>query len=72
MLKNNRTGNSLFFVLFGKSIGESLRRMQYLRNYSHWSKEQAEEIKAKNEALKLKKNQLAQARAEKQLVRFNL
>ena len=52
MLKTNRTNNTLFFVLSGKSIGESLRRMQYLRNYSRWRKEQAEEIKAKNEVKK--------------------
>jgi len=72
MLKTNRTNNTLFFVLSGKSIGESLRRMQYLRNYSRWRKEQAEEIKAKNEALKIKKNELALAKAEKQKTLIDL
>ena len=41
--------NKLLFILSGQSIGESLRRMQYLREYSKWQKEQAAEIKRQNE-----------------------
>lgn len=58
--------NKLFFVLSGKSLGESLRRMQYLKNYSKWRKQQAEEIKAKNKELAAKKEELIKSKNEKQ------
>lgn len=62
----NQSENSLFFVLSGKSLGESLRRMQYLKNYSKWRKRQAEEIKAKNRELTAKKDELIKSKNEKQ------
>ena len=58
--------NELFFVLSGKSLGESLRRMQYLRDYSKWRKSQAEEIKLQNVQLSARKDELGKARAGKQ------
>ena len=58
--------NELFFVLSGKSLGESLRRMQYLRDYSKWRKSQAEEIKRQNLQLSARKDELAKTRAGKQ------
>lgn len=58
--------NELFFVLSGKSLGESLRRMQYLRDYSKWRKSQAEEIKQQNVQLGARKDELAKAHAGKQ------
>ncbi len=58
--------NELFFVLSGKSLGESLRRMQYLRDYSKWRKSQAEEIRQQNVQLSARKDELAKARAGKQ------
>ena len=58
--------NELFFVLSGKSLGESLRRMQYLRDYSKWRKSQAEEIKQQNVQLSARKDELAKAQAGKQ------
>ncbi len=58
--------NKLFFVLSGKSLGESLRRMQYLKNYSKWRKQQAEDIKAKNKELTAKKEALIKSKNEKQ------
>ena len=58
--------NELFFVLSGKSLGESLRRMQYLRDYSKWRKSQAEEIKQQNVQLSARKDELAKARTGKQ------
>lgn len=66
MLKNMRSQNSLFFVLSGKNLSESLRRMQYLKDYSKWRKTQAEEIKKQNVALNEKKNALAQAKIDKE------
>lgn len=69
VMQTNRKGqNELFFILSGKSLGESLRRMQYLRDYSKWRKSQAEEIKQQNVQLNAKKDELAKARADKQNV----
>lgn len=66
-MQTNRSGqNRLFFVLSGKSLGESLRRMQYLRDYSKWRKSQAEEIKQQNVQLTAKKDEFAKAQADKQ------
>ncbi len=62
----NQSENNLFFVLSGKSLGESLRRMQYLKNYSKWRKRQAEDIKAKNRELTAKKDELIKSKSEKQ------
>ncbi|WP_436419615.1 murein hydrolase activator EnvC family protein, partial [Petrimonas sp.] len=58
--------NELFFVLSGRSLGESLRRMQYLRDYSKWRKNQAEEIKQQNVELTAKKDELAKTQTDKQ------
>ena len=66
MMRNTRSNNKLFFVLSGKSLGESLRRMQYLKKYSEWRKTQAEEIKVRNKTLEEKKSALAQAKADRQ------
>lgn len=67
VMQSSRSGqNQLFFILSGKSLGESLRRMQYLRDYSKWRKSQAEEIKQQNIQLSAKKDELAKARADKQ------
>ncbi len=66
MLNSNRAQNKLFFVLSGKSLGESLRRMQYLKDYSEWRKKQAEEIKTQNAALTAKKDALAKAKSDKE------
>lgn len=63
---NRSRQNELFFVLSGKSLGESLRRMQYLRDYSKWRKSQAEKIKQQNVQLNARKDELAKARASKQ------
>ncbi|MEA4979762.1 MAG: peptidoglycan DD-metalloendopeptidase family protein [Petrimonas sp.] len=66
-MQTSRNGqNELFFVLSGKSLGESLRRMQYLREYSKWRKSQAEEIKEQNVQLSARKEALAKAQADKQ------
>jgi Membrane-bound metallopeptidase len=66
MLNNKFSQNKLLFILSGKSLGESLRRMQYLREYSKWQKSQAEEIKKQNAEITLKKEALAKAKADKE------
>ncbi len=66
MLNHQRSQNKLFFILSGKTLGESLRRMQYLKDYSKWQKKQAEEIKKKQAELAEKKNELAKAKTNKE------
>lgn len=72
-MQTGRNGqNELFFILSGKSPGESVRRMQYLRDYSQWRKNQAEEIKKHNAELTAKKEKLAQARSDRQKAKDSL
>lgn len=66
MLNHKHKQNKLLFVLSGKSIGESLRRLQYLREYSKWQRSQAEEIKKQNAQIAQKKDALIKAKAEKE------
>lgn len=62
-LQSNRMSqNELFFILSGKSFGESLRRMQYIKDYSKWRKSQANEIKKKNEELNQRKADFEKAK----------
>ena len=66
-MQTNRSGqNELIFILSGKSFGESLRRMQFLKNYSKWRREQAQEIKAKNIEIEAKIKALEQAKIDRQ------
>lgn len=57
--------NKIFFILSGKSFGEALRRMQYLKQYSNVQKNQANEIKEKNAELLKKKTDVEQAKMER-------
>ena len=66
MIKSRQTENKLFFILSGKSFGESIRRMQYLKEYSGWQKTQAQEIKQQNKLLAEKKIALDSAKTDKQ------
>lgn len=66
MLNQKFSQNKLLFILSGKSVGESLRRMQYLREYSKWQKNQAEEIKHQQTQIKEKQLLLAKAKADKE------
>ena len=65
MVNQKFNQNKLLFILSGKSFGESLRRMQYLREYSKWQKSQAEEIKKQNAEITEKQNAIAQAKVDK-------
>ncbi|GAB6120199.1 murein hydrolase activator EnvC family protein [Dysgonomonas termitidis] len=65
MLQNRQSENKMLFVLSGKSLTESYRRLRYLRNYSEWRKEQASEIKDKSAKLKERKEALIKTRHEK-------
>lgn len=65
MLQNRQSENKILFILSGKSLTESYRRLRYLRDYSDWRREQTSEIKSQSEALKERKEALAKAKAEK-------
>lgn len=72
MLNHKFAQNKLLFILAGKSVGESLRRMQYLREYSKWQKTQAEEIKSRQVEIKEKQELLAKAKADREKVLASL
>lgn len=65
MLNNRQSENKILFILSGKSLTESYRRLRYLREYSEWRSNQAEDIKAKSEELKIKKKELLKTKSQK-------
>lgn len=65
MLSNRQNENKILFILSGKSLTESYRRLRYLQEYSDWRSKQAEEIKDKNEKLKERRAELTKTKAEK-------
>lgn len=65
VMHKRQSENKIFFILSGKSFGEALRRMQYLKQYSRVQKNQAEEIKEKNAELAQKKQDVQQAKIER-------
>ena len=68
MLRHNVSQNKLLFILSGRSFGESIRRMQYLKDYSRWQQSQADEIKKQNRAIAERKELLTKARADREKV----
>lgn len=65
MQRNRRSENKLLFVLSGRSLTESYRRMRYLSEYSDWRAKQADEIKEQSEKLKERKSALTKVKMEK-------
>jgi len=65
MMYRKQNQNKLLFVLSGKSFGESFRRMQYLREYSEWRSQQAEDIKRQQAELVQKNESLEKTKKEK-------
>ena len=72
MLNNNFRQNKLLFVLSGRTFGESIRRMQHLRNFSTWKRQQAEEIKVRIDEISARREELATAMADRERVRVSL
>lgn len=66
MLNHKFNQNKLLFILSGKTMGESLRRMQYLREYAKWQKTQAEDIKKQHAEIKEKQALLSKARSDRE------
>src|SRR5690606_20360973 len=65
MVNQKMNQNKLLFILSGKSFGESIRRMQYLRQYSKWQRSQADEIKIQNAEITHKQNAITQTKVDK-------
>lgn len=65
MLGNRQGENRMLFVLSGKSLTESYRRLRYLQDYSEWRSKQADEIKTQNRKLQEREEALTKAKAEK-------
>lgn len=63
--RNKRGENRLLFVLSGKSLTESYRRVRYLSDYSEWRSKQADEIKEKSDRLKERRAALTKVKSEK-------
>jgi septal ring factor EnvC (AmiA/AmiB activator) len=72
MQNNNFNRNKIFFVLSGKTLGESLRRMQHLRDYSNWKRQQAQEIREQTVQIATRREELAKAKIERESVRSSL
>lgn len=70
VLKKQKT-NKLLYVLSGKSLGESMRRMKYLKDYSAWRTQQIVDIRAKQDTLIQKKQNLEKSKEEKQALLDN-
>lgn len=70
VLKKQKT-NKLLYVLSGKSLGESMRRMKYLKDYSGWRAQQIVDIRAKQDSLVQKKQSLEKSKTEKQILLDN-
>lgn len=68
MIYRKQSENKLLYVLSGKSLAESMRRMRFLREYSEWRSKQADEITAKSKQLQQKRADLAQQRKSKILL----
>lgn len=65
VMHKRQSENKIFFILSGKTFGETLRRMQYLKQYSRVQKNQSEEIKEKNAELLRTKQSVEVAKAER-------
>lgn len=65
MIYKRQNKNRLLFVLSGKSFGESLRRLKYLKDYSEWRNQQAIEIIDKKQSLTEKRQELVKSKKDK-------
>lgn len=65
MIRKKQGSNTLLFILSGKSFGESVRRMKYMKEYSDWRNDEAEEIKKNKAELSEKKLALEKTKKAK-------
>ncbi|MEN9919549.1 MAG: hypothetical protein RL662_1985 [Bacteroidota bacterium] len=64
LVKRQKT-NKLLFALSGKSFGESMRRIKYLKDYSAWRSKEVVDIKTKHKILQEKRTRLEQSKNDK-------
>jgi septal ring factor EnvC (AmiA/AmiB activator) len=65
MYLHKNSQDNLLFILSAKNFTQSFHRMMYLKAYSDWQKQQAEEIVVKQNAINKEKNQLVEQRSSK-------
>ncbi|MDH6355815.1 septal ring factor EnvC (AmiA/AmiB activator) [Dysgonomonas sp. PH5-45] len=65
MLHKRQKENKLLFILSGKSLSESIRRFYFLKDYSEWRNQQADEIKKRKDELASKRAALAKSKASR-------
>lgn len=65
MYKNRSIEEKLMFVFSAKSLSQTYRRMRYVQEYATYQRLQGEEIKKKQEQVRIKQNELRQTRKAK-------
>lgn len=69
--KNKGVQNKVTFILSSKSLGEALRRVQYLKEYSEYQDKKAAEITTVAQELKKSVEQKKKSAAEKEVLLVN-
>lgn len=65
MYKNRSIEEKLMFIFSAKSLSQTYRRMRYVKEYATYQRLQGEEIKKKQEQVRVKQNELRQTRKAK-------
>lgn len=66
MYKNKSIEEKLMFILSAETLGQTYRRLRYVREYATYQRLQGEEILKKQEQIKKKQAELRQVRAAKE------
>lgn len=66
MYKNKSIEEKLMFILSAETLGQTYRRLRYVREYATYQRLQGEEILKKQEQIKKKQTELRQVRAAKE------
>lgn len=65
IIYRKQSENKILYILSGKSLAESMRRIRFLKEYSDWRGKEADAIKEKTLLLQKKKADLGQQRKSK-------
>ena len=65
MAKNRSIQDKLMFIFSAKSLTQAYRRMRFVQEYASYQRAQGEQIKAKQEEIRQKDQQLKKARSQK-------
>lgn len=66
LYKNKSIEEKLLFILSAETLAQTYRRLRYVNEYATYQRLQGEEIVVKQKEIKIKKEELRQARAAKQ------